>query len=673
MSLTRLLKPRSIAVIGGGAWCKAVIEQNLKLGFDGPIWPVHPTKEDIAGVQVFKSLEELPAPPDATFIGINRNATIEAVSKLSAMSAGGAICFASGFSEVEDGTDLNQQLLDAAGTMPFLGPNCYGTLNALDGIALWPDQHGLQKVDKGVAIVMQSSNILLNVTMQTRGLPIAYAITVGNQAQMGLANVAMELLDDERVSAVGFYIESFDDVPAFEALAKKAAALSKRIAAIKVGTSTAAQEATLSHTASLAGSTAGSDALMQRLNIANVKSLTELIETLKIYHTHGSVKGTNIASLSCSGGEASLMADTADRHGLSFPSLQLQQRKDLSNHLSNLVTLTNPLDYHTQIWRNREAMTAVFSVMAAGDVDLTVIILDFPRQDTCTDDDWQITIDAVKDAARDTERPFAVLASLSENMPEKTARDLIDAGIVPLCGFDDACAAIKASIEPNLTPPLPILEASSLQQDVILDEFTAKQLLADAGLDIPRSIGGLKRDALASSAKEIGFPVVLKGEGIAHKSEENAVALNLMSSEDVEKAALRMQTESFLLEEMVTGTVAELLLGVVRDPAHGFVCTLAAGGVLTELLKDTQSFLIPSTRDEIKSTLQELNVYKLLEGFRGAAPANIDAILTSIENLQSFCIENADELLEIDINPLICTPERAITADALIVKGIPHE
>ncbi|MEM6375624.1 MAG: CoA-binding protein, partial [Pseudomonadota bacterium] len=149
--LGRLLRPRSIAVIGGGFWCASVVEQCLKMDFSGPIWPVHPNKNHIAGQPTFQSLESLPRAPDAVFIGVNRKATIDIVSKLRRIGAGGAVCFASGFRESQketgDGAQLQQALLEAAGEMPIIGPNCYGLINYLDGALLWPDQHGGQRVE----------------------------------------------------------------------------------------------------------------------------------------------------------------------------------------------------------------------------------------------------------------------------------------------------------------------------------------------------------------------------------------------------------------------------------------------------------------------------------------------------------------------------------------------
>ena len=302
--LSRLLRPRAIAVVGGGTWCENVIEQCVKFGFSGNIWPVHPARADISGFAAYPSIESLPVPPDATFIGVNRNATVEVVHALAQADAGGAVCFASGFSEAAaedaDANTLQQTLVNAAGDMPILGPNCYGFVNALDNALLWPDQHGCATVDRGAAILTQSSNIAINLTMQQRALPIAYAITCGNMAQTSQAQIARALLDDDRITAIGLHVEGFGDVSDWEALARDAFAKGIPLVVLKAGVSEQARAATVSHTASLAGSDAGAQALLDRLGIARVTSPAILLETLKLLHCTGPLPGNRIASISCS-------------------------------------------------------------------------------------------------------------------------------------------------------------------------------------------------------------------------------------------------------------------------------------------------------------------------------------------------------------------------------------
>ncbi|MEH6773238.1 MAG: CoA-binding protein, partial [Cereibacter changlensis] len=275
--LSRLLRPRSIVVLGS-VWAENVIAQCARMGFAGPVWPVHPTKASIGGLPAYARLADLPSAPDATFIGVNRHATLDVVAELAAMGAGGAICFASGWTEAGE-PELQGRLVAAAGGMPILGPNCYGVINYLDGALLWPDQHGGQPVARGVALLSQSSNIVINLTMQARGLPVAYVACLGNAAQVGLAELAGALLADERVTALGMYVEGIDDAPELAALAEAARAAGKGIVCLKSGKTELARTAAASHTASLAGGGAASSAFLRQAGIAEVDTLSELLET----------------------------------------------------------------------------------------------------------------------------------------------------------------------------------------------------------------------------------------------------------------------------------------------------------------------------------------------------------------------------------------------------------
>ena len=289
--LRRLLNPASLVVVGGGVWGRSVISQCRKIGFAGDMFVVHPHADEVEGLPAFQSVADLPVAPDAAFIGVNRDATIEIVSALAEKGAGGAVCFASGFLEADaedaDGAARQQALITAAKDMPFIGPNCYGFINYLDQFCIWPDQHGGQPVSSGVAIVTQSSNIMISLTMQQRGLPVAYAFTAGNQARISLSALGRELLADPRVTALGLHIEGIGDIADFEQLARFADKQGKPVVALKVGRSAQAQAATISHTASLAGSDAAADALLRRLGIGRADSLSELMEALKLLHQAG--------------------------------------------------------------------------------------------------------------------------------------------------------------------------------------------------------------------------------------------------------------------------------------------------------------------------------------------------------------------------------------------------
>lgn len=660
--LDRLFRPASVAVIGGGAWCRSVIDALYKIGFDGPVWHVHPSAEG-----AFRSVADLPEAPDACFIGVNRSATIDCLRDLSAKGAGGAVCFASGFAETEDGAELNLALLDAADDMAVVGPNCYGFVNALDKVALWPDVHGLIPVERGVAILTQSSNISLNLSMQRRGLPIAFLGTAGNQAQTGLSQIAQSLIQDPRITALGLHIEGVGDLPALQSLMQVAHRLGKPVIALKSGRSEAAQTAALSHTASLSGSDVGATALFDRLGILRVRSLDALIEALKHAHLYGPTAPGAIASLSCSGGEASLMADGGAARGVVFAPLTDAQDSALKDVLGPLVTRSNPLDYHTFIWNEAPKMAEVYAVMASGPATLTVIVVDFPRRDRCMTDAWDCVEKAAILARQRTGKRIALLTSLSESLPENICDRLMQAGILPLHGLDaalDALAEIYGTrVEADPDRPIPI---PSVQDTLcVRDEALAKAILERCGLDVPRH-------ALAATPEEAGqvaeplLPVALKARGMAHKTEVGGVRLGLHSVEAVIGAANAMQSSSYYIEQMIPDGGVELLIGIVADPAHGYVLTLGAGGVLTELWQDTCHLLVPATKAEIDTALNTLRIAPLLDGYRGKSACKRSAVIDAVLKVQDYVVAQAGRVAEIEINPLIVTPTRAVVADALI-------
>ena len=670
--LSRLFSPKSVAVVGGGVWCRSVIEQLIKIGYKGTIFPVHPFKEEILGIKSFKDLEDIPAIIDATFIGVNRNITIEVVKQLNSLNAGGAVCFASGFLEAEGDKqgsgELQKSLIEAAADMPILGPNCYGFINYLDHAALWPDQHGGTTVDKGVAILTQSSNIAINITMQTRGLPISYIMSVGNQASLGFSEIGMYLLSDPRVTALGLHIEGIGDLRAFEELTTKARKLGKPIVALKVGKSAEARRAAQSHTASLAGDAQSAKSLFKRLGIAEVDRLEVLIDTLKIFHSYGPLSSKNVRSLSCSGGEASLVSDLAQAYGIQFPKLEKENISELRSVLGEMVALSNPLDYHTYIWGDINAMASTFIAMMRQHNGITIIIVDFPRDDNCDPSAWNCVITAAKMAKKSENKPLALVSTLSENIPEHVSFELLESNIITLHGLDTALAAISvSSISQTVVNPKPIFFSNPTGKSILVDEYDAKKSLEKYGLKLPETEKCLQSDAHLVS-DQIGYPVVIKALGSAHKSELGEVFLNLENQKSVKEALRKISKKHVIVEKMIGDAVVELLVGIVHDPAHGMLLTVGAGGVLTEILSDTSSILLPSSKSEVLDCFNQLKISKIAKGYRGALGVDINQIIDAIMKIQDFVLDNRDKLFEIEINPLIVTTSEVIVADALIRK-----
>ena len=673
-ALQRLLRPRHIVVMGG-RWAEAVIVSCLDMGFEGEIWPVHPTREDIKGVKAYPSLDALPEAPDAVFLGINRHASIEVIKELSAMGAGGVVAFASGFAEVDDGSDLQDELVVAAGEMPVLGPNCYGMINYLDGALLWPDVHGGARVDRGVAIITQSSNLSINLTMQTAGLPIAYMLTLGNQAMIGMAALIDAVAADDRVTAIGLHIEGIRDADVFAEAVKHAKASGKPLVAMKAGASEGAQAMTFSHTASLAGAHQVSLAFLKRLGIGVIESVDGFLQTLSLLHLFGKIGETSILTLSCSGGEASLIADTAERHGLTMPPLSDAASVAIRATVNPLVTVSNPFDYHTFDWGDRERLTATFTAAMQADQEVSILIIDFPRQELGRADDWQLAIEAWSDAQKTTGKIAVVLASMPELLPPHIASWLMDRGIAPLRGFDAGLTAITAAHQASQPSDYAPLGLNTIDAEAeCLSEIDAKRLLAEAGVVVPEGILVTSLEDALSFGKD--RKLVMKITTAAHKTEEDGVRLNIKGDDAITNAWQDLAASGpVLMEDMVDDSIVEVIVGVARDPLLGLHLVIGLGGILAELTRDTALVMMPASRDDLSDAIDSTMVAALLAGYRGKPKGDRDALIDLIMAVQEFALAHQDRLIEMDINPVMVRPENrdsqdqhqgAVAVDALI-------
>ncbi len=682
MRLQRLLHPRSIAFIGGSE-CAIALERTQALGFEGRIWAVNPRRPHLGGVPTIPSITDIDGSPDAAFIALPRALTPEAVAALRALGCGGAVIYAAGFAETGD-LDRQRALLEAADGMPLLGPNCYGFINTTARVALWPDEHALSPVERGVALVTQSGNIGCNLTMMQRGLPIAALLTLGNQADVDIAAAVDAFAQDPRITAIGLHIEGLRDPQAFAAAAARAQAAGKPVVALKTGRSPQGARIALSHTASMAGEDRICEALFERYGVARVPTLSALVETLKLLHFGGPITGRRLVSLSCSGGEAALVADLAPAHGLSFPPFSEAAARGVAATLNDLVHIDNPLDYHTFIWNQREALENTFAAAMAGGFDTALLILDTPTHPAMKPDSWLVTARAWAAAQRRVGARAVVVATLPEGMPPRLADELGAAGIAPLIGIEDALSALAAAAaigeryaRPVAALPWPTDPTSRAMPDDglnaattgrVVRESEAKALLARYGLVVPMTAECALADA-PQVAAGIGFPVVLKisDESIAHKSDVGGVALGLRSADEVTAAAGRMVAlgDRVLVEQMVGGAVAELIVGVVRDPQFGFALLIGAGGVLAELITDSVTLLLPATHEDIERAVKRLRVWTLIEGHRGRK-GDPDSVLRAIVAIADFAEAHRDDLLELDVNPLLVLPDRAVAVDALI-------
>jgi acyl-CoA synthetase (NDP forming) len=635
------------------------------------------------GIKCLKSAVDLPQAPDAAYVAVNAESAIETVAQLNKMGAGGALLYASGFSELGDelkamGLERQQRLVEAAGDMPIIGPNCYGVINALDKAVLWPDQHGCQPVDKGVGIITQSGNIGLNMTMQKVGLPIAYMFTMGNQAQVDIATVIDSMLDDPRVTAIGLHIEGIPNLAAFDVAARRALVLKIPIVAIKTGRTAAAAKIALSHTSSLTGSDSLFDVLFTRLGIARVNTVPEFLETLKLLSLLGPLTHKNIASMSCSGGEAGMMADLIDGRDIVFGPLTPAQKEATLATFSNGEQVDNPLDYQTYMWNKRDPMAATFKAHMAANFSATLLILDWPNNATADPEEWDTALLALADAAQAGQHKAIVLASMAECLPPHAIAACIEHGMAPMIGMDQCLTALNhaynigQAFAASVPEPLQIRNVDAPGEEMPpLSEAQSKHALNQHGLTIPLGQTASSLEQVINVVTTLGYPITLKAVGadLAHKTELGAVKLNLKNQIQVEQAATALfaLSNTLLVEQMVQGVVAELIIGINTDPLFGQYLVLGAGGIFVEILQDAQSLLLPTSKSEVLQALASLKCAPILTGYRGQAPADMDAIVDAVMAVLDYSQQNP--VYELDINPLLAQSRGAVAVDALIQLG----
>lgn len=668
--LARLLAPRSIAVIGGKA-AGLAIDQCRSLGFSGDIWPIHPTRSELRGIPTSASVHDLPAAPDAAFVAVNRHLTIGVVAALREIGCGVAVCYSSGFAEAgAEGMALEAELVSAAGCMPVVGPNCYGTLSASVGAALWPDQQGLTPTKRGIAVVTQSGNIAMNLTMQARGLEIVQVLTLGNQCDVSLEDCLDVLVDDPGITAVALHVEALHDIDRFTDSVGRAQERGIPVVVLKTGASERGASIAVSHTASLVGDDAAYTALFERLGVRRVHTIPELLDTVHTLDTIGPLPGARIVSLSCSGGEAALVADRAPLHDLEFEPFTDEHASRIRATLNELVAITNPLDYHTFIWGNENELTTCFTEALTGPVDAAMLVLDFPKAGL-DHTNWWPTLKAFAAASRASGTPAVVTASLPENLPPAARDAALELGLAALTDIDSTLRCLDAAAwlgrhrpaKPMMPPALP-----SPQHVLSIGERDAKNRLEEAGIGVPRREITHRANA-ASAATTIGFPVVMKATGLDHKSDVGGVLTDITDASHAASAAAEMTllSDELLIEEQIQGGV-ELVVTVRRSDPIGYLLTVGAGGTLVEVLNDTRSLLLPAARTDVRHALQQLRIGHLLRGHRGGQPLAIDSVLDVIDALTRM-VSIDPGIVEIEINPLIVGAHRAVAVDALIMEA----
>jgi acyl-CoA synthetase (NDP forming) len=683
-----LLRPRSVAVVGASpnpSFVSMALKNLLRYGYSGSAVAVNPRYDSIDGVPCYPSLLDVPHAVDLAVVGVAAARIPQLLEEAERKGVGALDVITSGFSETgPEGARRQAELSDWAKRTGIVvgGPNCLGLMHVPSGMMALPTNFS-KPLPGAVGVVLQSGMMAPTVLIPlfARGIGVTFAVTTGNEADLEAADFIRYYVEDEQTRVIGVFAEQIKTPERFIEACERAADARKPIVMLKIGRSEAARRAALAHTGSLVGSDDVVDAVLRKLGVSRVASVDELLEQLAVFHSPRLPRGTGLSAIIVSGGAAGLLSDLAPDCGVSFSPLPESTAQALTAVVPEFGNVGNPLDVTGQAVFQTDILRKSIDLLAeAPNVDVIV----YGRSHPARLDRASPVAQALEESvAKHPEIVFLAMAlvgghyfpSQYPDTPPADPTDMLN-GTPFLQGADTGLKAIAALIryaeflrsrssvpvsaprEPRAFGPSPLSERES------------KLLLAEYGIPITRERLATSLDDAVAAARELGYPVALKVEGLAHKTEAGGVVLNVGDDAAVAQSYARLKTvpggRGVLVQEMVNGGV-ELLLGMTHDPQFGPIIAVGLGGIFVELLDDVQLLIPPVTEADARAALSRLRGIQVLHGARGRPPGDIVALVDTLVRFSELCVDVQDRVDEIDINPLIVLEHGVRAVDALIV------
>lgn len=685
-SLRPLLYPRSVAVIGvrsdGAGLGRTVLDTIRAGGFTGSLYVVHPRAIQAGDIRAHEKLQDIPEPVDLAVIAVPAGAVPAAVADAADAGVPTAVVISSGFQELgERGAALQHELavLARERSIRIVGPNCLGVLSNGPDIRLNATFSSCVPPPGGLAVATQSGGvgIVIEDLAEDLGLGIGSLISLGNKADVSGNDLLAAWTDDPRVTAAALYLESFGNAPKFARLARTFAER-KPLLAVVGGRSAGGARAGASHTAAAATPAVGVAALFAQSGVIGCEGAEDLAEAA-LFLTHEPLpKGDRLGVVTNAGGMGVLAADTAAEHGLTVPELSAKTRERVARHVLGTSGTSNPVDAGAAV-APADLTAVVEEVMVSGEVDVVLMIL----VATSMTDSTTALAELAALRARHPTVPLVVVPQGLGHLPadpEGLTTFRSSAGAVRAIGraakyvawLAERSAENMLEPAPDAEPAVPLAELlrrRKVATDLLeteageggwLGAAEATPLLDDYGL---APTGGVAAgpDAVARLAESVGFPVVVKvaGRDVVHRTERGLVRVGLESAADVHAAVTSFERElgrtevPVLVQPVVSGV--ELAIGVVRDPAFGPLVMVGAGGVSTDILGDRVYLLPPVHDSDARRALRGLRCWPLLNGFRGSAPVDVDAVVELVVAVGRLA-EEVPEVAEVDLNPVMASP-----------------
>jgi acyl-CoA synthetase (NDP forming) len=678
-AVRRMLEPRSIAVVGAsdrpGSFGRRMVTEALRSPARPVVHPVHPAYDQVQGLRCVPSVADLD-PVDLALLGVPDRALVDQVSLASSRGAGGAVVFGSA-------VGLADRVRAVAGSMPLLGPACMGFVNVARGVRAigYLERAGL--APGPIALVSHSGSAFSALLRTHRRLDYALAVSSGQELVTTTADFLDYALDQPETRVVGLLVETMREPARLRAALARAASEDVAVVALTVGSSAVGGALVGAHSGALAGADGAWEALCRAYGVHRVRDLDELVDTLELFalarRPRPGVPGSKplgLATVHDSGGERALLADVAATLGVPFAELGVATLAELTGLLDHGLEPGNPLD----VWgtgADTEALLTGCLTTVAHDpsVGVTALAVDLVEE---YDGDESYPAAALAAHAA-TDAPLVVLTSTAASVHQPTADLLRDAGVPVLEGHGPGLRALGHLLA-NASParPRPALPAEAhgtlTGKPVRLPTEPSALLAALGDLGVPVVATATVRSAAeaVAVAAEAGFPVALKTAAVAHKSDVGGVVLGLSSAAEVAAAyeALAARLGPEVVVQAMAAPGVELALGVVRDPHLGPLVVMGVGGTLVELVAERAVALPPFDEAAATALLAELpRVSALLAGVRGAPAADLPAVAAAVAALSRVAVALDDDVVALDVNPLVCAPAGCVAVDALLVAA----
>jgi len=675
LDLEPLLRPKTIAVVGASdsPGSQSAFNWRLLKGWSEQqgrrVIPVNPNRESVDGERCYPNLAAVPDEVDVAVV-ITAHAAPALRDAIDAR-IGYVVIFTAGFAETGPAGVAKQHELEALirdNDVHVLGPN-----TPLNTFQPFDDLPG-----RTIALITQSGHQGRPIYQaQQQGVALAGWAPTGNESDLESADFIASFAEQRDVGAIAAYIEGFKDGRTFMLAADRAAQRGVPITMIKVGRSALGRSWAQSHSGHLAGSDAITEAVFRQVGVTRVDGLDELLDTSKMFARAAPPAGDGVAIYSISGGTCSHMADWAASMGLRVPELTEATQEALREWIPEFLRISNPIDSGGIATGDERGPKILESILA----DPNVAVLIAPIAGSFSPISDKLAQDLVDAAAR-TEKPVCVIWG-SPTADEPGYQQILMPSALPVFRSARNCLnAVKAWLDyhafraryrsPFARVPMRPLPAAKGARALLApgtnSEHASKQILAAYGIPVTREQHCATAAEAVRAAKSIGYPVVVKASGVAHKSDRGLVRVGVASDRDVRAAFtdLAPHGNGVLVSEMVTGGV-ETIVGVVQDELFGPAVMFGLGGIAVEVFADVTFRVPPFDRAEARRMIEEIRAFPLLRGARGAPKANLRALVDVIMKVQRLAMDLSDDIAELDINPLLVTPERAVALDALVV------